>query len=261
MYKWSGVRLSAKIFRGYDQVRRMTSASLRCYTFIKSSQSTNHKVLIPCYYSYVADIVITNEPTAQPTPDPNKKLSSGLTVRENQWLEGHNTRRKKYHEQYGKSYVPLQWSFALRDMAQQYADELASNCGPTVHSSYAARGYYGENLASNSGMDEGYGSWGELKPVDKIMIRFVEREENWAPPENYHFSQVLWRASKFVGCADSKGTQPNGAVCRYQVCRYARTGNCNVSSYNDGSKQWWMKPILRDTSPCGPPCPPDVTNC
>lgn len=58
------------------------------------------------------------------------------------------------------------------------------------------------------------------------MYRFVEREEHWAPPHNYHFSQVLWRASTHVGCAESKGTTNNGTVCRYQVCQYARAGNC-----------------------------------
>ena len=57
------------------------------------------------------------------------------------WLEGQNSRRKKYHEAYGKKYVPLQWSEALRDMAQEYADELASVCGPTVHAQ--DRGGYG----------------------------------------------------------------------------------------------------------------------
>ena len=57
----------------------------------------------------------------------------------------------------------------MRQMAQEYADRLASDCGPTVHESYEKRGGYGENLASNSGFDRGVGSWGELKPVDLVM--------------------------------------------------------------------------------------------
>lgn len=207
---------------------------------------------------YIADIKVTNPPTLQPTPDPNKKTPSGLTVREEEWLEGHNSRRKKYHEAYGKKYVPLQWSEALRDMAQEYADELASVCGPTVHAK--DRGGYGENLASNTGMDNGPGSWGELKPVDKVMTRYVEREQDWAPPNNWHFMQVLWRATTHVGCADSVGNKPNGAVCRYQVCRYSRAGNCDVSRYDDGSKRWWDKAWLADSSGCRPFCPPGGCN-
>jgi len=199
----------------------------------------------------------TMAPTAQPTPDGDTMLANGLTLRDQHWLDGHNTRRKKYHEQYGKTYVPLKWSPALKNMAKEYADELASVCGPTVHSELADRDGYGENLASNTGVDWGSGSWGELKSVESVMYRFVEREEHWAPPHNYHFSQVLWRASTHVGCAESKGTTNNGTVCRYQVCRYARAGNCAMGNYNDGTNEWWMVPILRDASPCQPYCPPE----
>jgi hypothetical protein len=138
-------------------------------------------------------------------------------------------------------------------MAQSYADELASDCGATVHDSYENRKGYGENLASNTG----FGSWGELKSVDKIMTRYVERESTWVPPDNYHFMQVLWYATTHVGCADSKGKKSNGAICRYQVCRYARTGNCNVKSFDNGSKEWWMKAVMSDSSNCKPFCPPE----
>jgi hypothetical protein len=199
----------------------------------------------------------TMAPTSQPTPDPFIVQASGLTLREEQWLDGHNVRRKKWHEMYGKKYRPLKWSEGLKDMAQAYADELASDCGATVHDSYANRGGYGENLASNTGFDEGAGSWGELKSVETVMTRFVERESTWAPPDNGHFTQALWYATTHVGCADSSGTKSSGALCRYQVCRYARAGNCSVKSFNDGSKEWWMNAVMQDSSNCQPFCPPE----
>jgi len=205
--------------------------------------------------SYIADLTITDEPTGQPTPDPFKKQASGLTLREEQWLDGHNVRRKKWHEMHKKQYKPLKWSEGLKDMAQKYADELASDCGDTVHD--PNREGYGENLASNTGFDTGHGSWGELKSVESVMTRYVERESSWAPPDNWHFMQALWYATTHVGCADSKGTMPSGDVCRYQVCRYARPGNCNVRSFDDGSKEWWMKAIMSDSSNCKPFCPPE----
>ena len=204
--------------------------------------------------SYVA---ATLPPTAQPTPDLFQMQASGLTLREEQWLDGHNVRRKKWHGMYGKKYKPLKWSEELKDMAQAYADKLAVDCGPTVHDSYDNRHGYGENLASNTGRDRGADSWGELKPVDSIMYRFVERESTWMPPKNGHFTQVLWYATTHVGCADSAGEKPSGVVCRYQVCRYARAGNCNLKSFNDGSKEWWMKAVMTDSSLCRPFCPPE----
>ena len=176
-----------------------------------------------------------------------------LTLREEEWLDGHNTRREKYHKQYGKTYRPLKWSTGLKEMAQEYVDKLASDCGPVVHESYENRGGYGENLSSNSG----FGSWGELKPVDVVMTRWVEREQYWAPPDNVHYMQVLWRSSTHVGCADSVGTASNGAVCRYQVCRYASPGNCDMDRFNDGSEEWWMEAVLNDQSSCQPFCPPE----
>jgi len=196
---------------------------------------------------------VTSAPTARPTTDPFEKQDSGLTFREEQWLDGHNVRREQWHEKYGKKYKPLKWSEELKDMAQAYADELASDCGPTVHDSYANRKGYGENLASNAG----FGSWGELKSVDQIMTRYVERESTWVPPANNHFMQVLWYATTHVGCADSKGKKSDGSACRYQVCRYARTGNCNVQSFNDGTKEWWMDAVMSDSSNCKPFCPPE----
>ena len=241
---------SIKLFTGtaleYDRWENGCTEDRQCIFSARSFEGA---------ISYIADLTITNEPTGSPTPDPFKKQSSGLTLREEQWLDGHNIRRKKWHEMYGKKYKPLKWSEGLKDMAQEYADKLASVCGETVHDEN--RGGYGENLASNTGFDNGYGSWGELKSVESVMRRYVERESTWAPPDNWHFMQVLWYTSTHVGCADSKGVKPSGAVCRYQVCRYARTGNCNVKGFDDGSNEWWMKAVMHDSSNCQPFCPPE----
>jgi hypothetical protein len=45
------------------------------------------------------------------------------------WLVAHNSRRKEWHTRYGKSYVPLNWSNALKAQAKAYAKELLSTCG------------------------------------------------------------------------------------------------------------------------------------
>ena len=110
----------------------------------------------------------------------------------------------------------------------------------------------GENMASNIGS----GSNGELKTADQILNRWVEMELTDGYPANAHLTQALWRASKYVGCADSV-KEYQGGYCRYQVCRYATAGNCDMGRYNSATGNNWMKPTLMDESGCGPNCSPE----
>lgn len=111
---------------------------------------------------------------------------------------------------------------------------------------------YGENLAKNRGVN----GWGDLKPVDNFMLRFVEREMDDPWPHNAHLTQALWRATRYVGCAESVKQMPSGAgnMCRIQVCRYARAGNCNVRKKVNND---WYDKMLEDESACEPICPPE----
>jgi hypothetical protein len=70
-------------------------------------------------------------------------------------------------------------------------------------------------------------------------------------------TQVLWRGSQHVGCAEMAKELGNGQKCHVQVCRYARAGNCDVKSFNDGSNKWWMDAVMQDESTCGNECPPE----
>eukprot|EP01082_Thalassiosira_pseudonana_P007967 g6318.t1 g6318 contig23:190117-191766(+) len=72
--------------------------------------------------------------------------STFMSNRDEEWLVAHNTRRKKYHQQYGKKYVPLKWSEGLKQSSAQYAEELLSSCpSPTII--HDPNNAYGENLA------------------------------------------------------------------------------------------------------------------
>jgi hypothetical protein len=171
-----------------------------------------------------------------------------MNDRDKEWLVAHNTRRKTYHKQYGMEYVPLKWSEGLKEAAASYAEELLSSCpSPTIiHDPNTA---YGENLAKNRGIN----GWGDLKPADNILVRFVERELDDPWPHNSHLTQALWRATRYVGCAES--VMPVGTgMCRIQVCRYARSGNCNVKK---NVKNDWYDKMLADESECAPICPPE----
>jgi len=179
------------------------------------------------------------------------------TDRDNEWLEAHNTRREKWHKKYGKDYVPLKWSNNLKASSQIWAKQLLKTCSYNLYHDPSNK-RWGENLASNFG----FGSWAAMQDVDDIVSRFVEREAGWEWPRNAHLTQVLWRGSDHVGCTEATTTISNGAnkgmTCHVQVCRYARAGNCDMRSYNDGSKEWWMDAVMKDEpSRCGDECPPE----
>ena len=179
------------------------------------------------------------------------KLSDDGVDRDDAWLSAHNSRRKKYHEQWGKTYTPLKWSPGLASQAKSWANQLLNNCD-TYGIKHQSGIDEGENLAANKGT----GSNGELKSPDQILNRWVEMEMTDGYPANAHLTQALWRASKYVGCADSV-KEYRGGYCRYQVCRYATAGNCNMGSYNSAIGNNWMKPTLMDESKCGPDCSPE----
>ena len=141
-----------------------------------------------------------------------------LSGRDQQWLESHNIRRKDWHERYNTTYVPLSWSKALKADAHVWAEKLLDSCGEGLY--HDPNTSYGENIAGNSGS----GGWGALKSTDKILTRFVEREEGKRYPNNSHLTQVIWRATKYVGCADAERPKEGGGMCRTQVCRYSRPG-------------------------------------
>ena len=78
---------------------------------------------------------------------------------------------------------------------------------------------HGENLAANYGS----GSWAAVRSADTILSRWVEDEADDPYPANGHLTQVLWRPSKYVGCAEASAPD-GGGLCHVQVCRYARPG-------------------------------------
>ncbi|KAL7522163.1 hypothetical protein ACHAWX_006850 [Stephanocyclus meneghinianus] len=177
-----------------------------------------------------------------------------MTERETQWLEAHNVRRKMWHESNGVSYVPLRWSSQLARQAEAWANKLTTDC-KIIGIEHEQGVTEGENLAKNKA--DGRKGMGQLYPPDNILQRWVDQEADLPNPHNLHLTQALWRPTKYVGCGDAFRENNDGSVCRIQVCRYAKAGNCQMGKYNVTEGDNWLIPMLMDDSPCPPECPPE----
>jgi uncharacterized protein YkwD len=114
----------------------------------------------------------------------------------------------------GKSYRPLKWSAYLKDSAQKYANHLAAT-GTFAHGSSG----FGENLARHSD------STGSDRSPSDILTWWVEDEMKPTATTIGHMTQVLWRATEYVGCGEAR----RGNTF-YKVCQYSKPGNCDSMS-------------------------------
>ncbi len=114
--------------------------------------------------------------------------------------------------------------------------------GCTLTHASGSDSYGGENLASNG--------CSRSESPDQVLQRWAENEENkhgqsfsaWG-----HFTQVIWRGTKYVGCG-----QASRRGCHIQVCRYIAPGNCNIGGL---SLSGAINKAMEAYSPCGPQTP------
>ena len=161
-----------------------------------------------------------------------------LDKRDEDWLLSHNAKRKTYHKAAGKTYVPLVWSSGLKDSAQAWADKLAKNCKLELSGTD-----YGENLVGKTGTTI-------VWDTDAVLDLWENKLENNRPDKGMMI-QVLWRPTKYVGCADASSSAGSSKKCTYSVCHYAKPGNCNLGNGD------WQDVAFADDSRCKPECPPE----
>ena len=133
------------------------------------------------------------------------------TVRKDM-LDKHNFYRAKHQA------PNLQRLAALEDIAQAYSEKLVS-LGYLVHSSNTLNGnYIGENLYF--GYNAGYLG---TAPVDSWYdeIKEYDFEKAEFKSGTGHFTQVVWKNSKQLGC----GVACNTNDCCYVTCNYYPGGN------------------------------------
>ena len=143
-----------------------------------------------------------------------QRTQQTMTQRDKGYLVAHNTRRKLWHTRNNKTFVPLEWDNDLKAQAKVWAEHLLGNCGKGMYHDPSQAGYgYGETATANMGS----GVWGSLYSPNDIVRRYVEREENWQPPNNNHLTQVLWRSTKYVGCAEASKSMGGTKMCHTSV--------------------------------------------
>ncbi|MGF1496231.1 MAG: CAP family protein [Elainellaceae cyanobacterium] len=128
-----------------------------------------------------------------------------------QILEAHN----RYRQEVGVP--PLSWSDELSQDAQAWADYLASLGGNTLQHDRDRNGQ-GENLwlgtAGFFSVVDAVDAWGSERQFFRPgTFPEVSTTGNWA--DVGHYTQIIWRDTERVGCAQSTAGGNNILVCRY----------------------------------------------
>jgi pathogenesis-related protein 1 len=120
-----------------------------------------------------------------------------------QFIEAHNRVRAKHCA------PPLTWSKKLADIAQHWANTLRDKGCVFGHSPGAK---YGENLAA--------GTEGALDPTSTVDMWYDEIKLYKFPSGGFsmrtgHFTQLVWRSTRQVGCGHVTCKGNDVYVCNY----------------------------------------------
>lgn len=109
---------------------------------------------------------------------------------------------------------PLVWSSELARFAQSWADKLAKRGCRLQHRprSGADKQKYGENIFSATGQSSDVGA---------VVDAWAEEVKDYSPKTNRckgvcgHYTQIVWRASRQVGCGMATCGDTEVWVCNY----------------------------------------------
>mmetsp|Transcript_11822 Transcript_11822/g.18211 ORF Transcript_11822/g.18211 Transcript_11822/m.18211 type:complete len:383 (-) Transcript_11822:105-1253(-) len=172
----------------------------------------------------------TRAPTRLPTTQAIAAAPPGPANNiQQQWLDEHNTRRQAFYDrfpEYNLSPAPLKWSDSVARSAQNYANKLIAEDGCKIQHGLNDDNYGGENLAANWGS----GSYASARsPTDVLEAWYddeIDLDRMQLVGQKFHATQVIWRSSGYLGCAQAEKTLGSSTKCFIQVCRYIKPGNC-----------------------------------
>jgi pathogenesis-related protein 1 len=141
-------------------------------------------------------------PMTEPAAAPMTAAPASAKTIAQRFVDAHDRVRAKHCA------PPLTWSPKLAAVAQKWADSLRDQGCKFGHSG----GQYGENLAA--------GTAGLLDPEATVKMWYDEIAKYKFPDggfsmETGHFTQVVWRGTKQVGCGHSTCNGNDIWVCNY----------------------------------------------
>jgi uncharacterized protein YkwD len=165
----------------------------------------------------------------------------------------------------------LTWSPDAAAAAQKWVNGCNQKGGSPCHENdkdcpnYNANTPYGENLSfgypSQAGDNAALHWICEFKNYNfqdpKIVSgSFISSDQDPCPTVNGHFTQVVWKASKFVGCASHTCTF-NGNTGTLWSCKYLPPGNYNVdlTRVDNATAQINLRANVSASCPVPPPVP------
>lgn len=156
-------------------------------------------------------------------------------------LEAHNIVRAMVAEA-DPPLPPLTWSDEIAEFAQEWADTLAAEC-ETIH--HRQQNRYGENIAAQwsfgAQSTEPYGpvaveAWAaeiecwEFGSITGLGVQGTEKcDAQCIEAQNSsgcgHYTQLVWRETKRVGCGYASCDAGNRRLMEIAVCNYDPPGN------------------------------------
>jgi uncharacterized protein YkwD len=107
--------------------------------------------------------------------------------------------------------APLAWDEALATDAQRWADTLA-RAGAFRH---AAQGAEGENLWMGTRGAFSYAEMAGDWVAERRRLAMPARAGGGGWDEAGHYTQIVWRDTRRLGCAVSRNARDDVLVCRY----------------------------------------------
>jgi len=154
---------------------------------------------------------------------------------------------------------PLTWDYGIAKEAQDWVDKFPAD----------AQGFYhgGSKAGQNQAMSCGGAN------VDHTAVTQWMSEEFNAPGNNGHYTQVVWKGTKKVGCGMKAAKDPTYGTCGDMVCNYMPPGNWmgeedkNVAPANSMSREACIKKLQctptksNAGSSSGAKCPDSMEGC
>ena len=172
------------------------------------SSTTVKAITFPVYTDsnpYPGDTEDAKDPEQQPYANPPETYA--LSAADQQVVLDEHNRLRALHVDTD----PLTWSDTLAQYAEEYAAAYNCSSGVLHHSG----GPYGENLAIGYSLSNAVDAWyAEIKYYNYSNPGFASNDG--------HFTQVVWKDTKQVGCAIR---YCNSVWQNYVVCEYDPSGN------------------------------------